>query len=232
METLIFDCDGVLVDSEAIAEATLIQRLGEWLPDIDCEKALRQALGMTTSAILAHLQQGSTHALPDDALESIDRDIEARLAEEVQAIKGVAETVAKLNMPMAIVSNSNRRRVLASLATTGLDAWLGEAPLFTAEQAERPKPDPAVYLLAARSLGCEPGDCLVVEDSVSGVTAAYAAGMTVIGFVGASHIEPGHDQRLLDAGAWQILPGMHGLEPLLARWKDERKSRRAGREAR
>lgn len=223
METLIFDCDGVLVDSEAIAEATLIQRLGEWLPDIDCEEALGQALGMTTAAILTHLQQGSTHALPVDALESIDRDIEARLAEEVQAIKGVAEVVARLSIPMAIVSNSNRRRVLASLSATGLDAWLGEAPLFTAEQAERPKPDPAVYLLAARSLGCEPSDCLVVEDSVSGVKAAHAAGMTVIGFVGASHIVAGHDQRLLDAGAWRILPGMHGLESLLARWKNERK---------
>lgn len=222
METLIFDCDGVLVDSEAIAEKTLIQRLGEWLPDIQPDSALRQALGMTTAAILEHIERGSTHQLPGDALERIDTDIEARLARELLAIEGVAEVVARLDMPLAIVSNSRRQRVVASLEATGLDAWLGSVPLFTADQAERPKPDPAVYLLAARSMECSPAECLVIEDSVSGVKAAHAAGMTVIGFTGASHIEAGHEQRLLEAGAWQIMNDMQGLEALIAQWRDRR----------
>lgn len=222
METVIFDCDGVLVDSEAIAEATLIQLLGEWLPDIQPDAALRQALGMTTADILEHIELDSSHALPADALQRIDGDIEARLARELLAIEGVAETVARLDMPLAIVSNSSRRRVLASLATTGLDAWLGNVPLFTAEQAERPKPAPDVYLLAAHSMGCTPRDCLVIEDSVSGVTAAHAAGMTVIGFTGASHIAAGHDHRLQRAGAWRIMTEMHGLEELIAHWREER----------
>ncbi|EPC02062.1 hypothetical protein L861_20630 [Litchfieldella anticariensis FP35 = DSM 16096] len=222
METLIFDCDGVLVDSEAIAEATLIERLEQWLPDIQPETVLRQALGMTTENILAYIERHSIHSLPDDALELIDTAIEARLAQELQAIEGVATVLSSLELPLAIVSNSSRRRVLASLETTGLNARLGEVPLFTAEQAERPKPAPDVYLLAARSMGCRPRDCLVVEDSVSGVAAAHAAGMTVIGFTGASHIEDGHARRLTEAGAWRTLSGMHGLEELIEHWREER----------
>ncbi|WP_104202556.1 HAD family hydrolase [Billgrantia saliphila] len=229
--TLIFDCDGVLVDSETIAEATLVRQLADLLPDIPRDVALRQALGMTTADILAQLEAQSAHRLPEDALSRIDGAIEARLAEEVRAIEGVVETVAGLRLPLAIVSNSRRRRVVASLATTGLDAWLSEVPLFTAEQVERPKPAPDLYLFAARSLGCAPRDCLVVEDSVSGVTAAHAAGMMVIGFTGASHIEDGHAERLRRAGAWRILPSMHGLAALIDRWHEERQLRVASPQA-
>ena len=224
METLIFDCDGVLVDSEIVAEATLVQQLGQLLPDIPEDVALRQALGMTTAAILAQLERQSMHLLPADALERIDGAIEARLAEELSAVEGVAETLARIELPLAIVSNSRRRRVLASLAVTGLDARLGEVPLFTADEVERPKPAPDLYLLAARRLGRAPGDCLVVEDSVSGVTAAHAAGMTVIGFTGASHIEAGHAERLHQAGAWRVLPAMHGLEALIQQWREQRRT--------
>ncbi|MGR4069083.1 HAD-IA family hydrolase [Halomonas sp. LR3S48] len=222
METLIFDCDGVLVDSEVVAEATLLEQLGLLLPDISEDVALRQALGMTTAAILDRLERQSAHRLPADALERIDSAIEARLAEELRAVEGVAETLGRIELPLAIVSNSRRRRVLASLAVTGLDARLGEVPLFTADEVERPKPAPDLYLLAARRMGRAPGDCLVVEDSVSGVTAAHAAGMTVIGFTGASHIEDGHAERLRQAGAWRVLPAMHGLEALIQQWHEGR----------
>jgi HAD superfamily hydrolase (TIGR01509 family) len=223
METLIFDCDGVLVDSESIAEAVIVERLGEWLPDIQPAVMLRQALGMTTAAILAHIERRSAHALPDDALVRIESAIEARLERELEAIEGVIEAVAELHLPLAIVSNSSRRRVRASLAGTGLsDTLLGEAPLFTADQVANPKPAPDVYLLAARSLDSEPRDCLVVEDSVSGVTAAHSAGMTVIGFIGASHIEPDHAERLKRAGAWRILTGMRELDELIRHWRDTR----------
>ncbi|MBS9404515.1 HAD family hydrolase [Halomonas sp. TRM85114] len=223
METLIFDCDGVLVDSETIAEATLVELLGEWLPDLAAETVLRQALGMTTGHILRHLEPLSRYPLPVDAAERVDLTIEARLATDLEAIEGVAQVIASLGLPMAVVSNSRRRRVLASLATTGLDARIGESPVYTADQVERPKPAPDLYLLAARELGCAPSDCLVVEDSVSGTTAAHAAGMTVIGFVGASHVDPGQSQRLREAGAWRILDHMHGLEALIADWQRERR---------
>ncbi|MGM0982318.1 MAG: HAD family hydrolase [Pseudomonadota bacterium] len=222
MDTLIFDCDGVLVDSEAIAEATLVELLGEWLPDLDAEIVLSQALGMTTANILRHLEGLSGHRLPLAATERVDETIEARLVRELQAMPGVAEAIATIDLPKAVVSNSRRQRVLASLATTGLDQLLGESAVFTADQVVRPKPDPALYRLAAATLGTTPAHCLVVEDSVSGVTAAHGAGMTVIGFTGASHVQPGHDVRLRDAGAWQVLTHMSGLAELVRRWRDTR----------
>lgn len=224
METLIFDCDGVLVDSEAIAEATLVALLGEWLPDLDADAALGQALGMTTAHILRHLEGLSAHRLPDNATERVDETIEARLAEELRAMPGVAAAIDAIELPKAVVSNSRRRRVLASLATTGLAAHLDGAPIFTAEQVARPKPDPALYRLAAETLGTLPERCLVVEDSVSGVRAARGAGMTVIGFTGASHVQPGQAERLHEAGAWRVIAQMRDLEPLVAAWRVQRRS--------
>ncbi|GAA0582923.1 HAD family hydrolase [Halomonas salifodinae] len=223
METLIFDCDGVLVDSEAIAEATLVALLGEWLPDLDADTVLSQALGMTTANILRHLEELSAHRLPDDATERVDETIEARLAEELRAMPGVAAAIDAIDLPKAVVSNSRRQRVLASLATTGLDSRLGGAPIFTAEQVARPKPDPALYRLAAETLGVAPARCLVVEDSVSGATAAHAAGMTVIGFTGASHVQPGQAERLAAAGAWRVIDDMRDLTSLVAAWRAPRR---------
>ncbi|CAM3582751.1 HAD family hydrolase [Halomonas lysinitropha] len=222
METLIFDCDGVLVDSEAIAEATLVELLGGWLPDLDADTVLSQALGMTTANILRHLEGQSRHRLPEEAKERVDQTIESRLLENLEAIDGVAEVIRTFRFPLAVVSNSRRKRVLASLATTRLDAVFGDAPIFTADQVERPKPDPELYLLAAREMGCTPAHCLVVEDSVSGVTAAHGAGMTVIGFTGASHVPPGQAERLTQAGAWRVLNHMNGLATLVDQWRAHR----------
>mgnify|MGYP001172527820 CR=1 FL=1 len=219
MQTLIFDCDGVLVDSEAIAEATLVELLGEWLPDLATEAVLRQALGMTTANILRHLEAQSSHRLPIDATQRVDTTIEARLAEELQAMPGVAAAITAIALPKAVVSNSRRQRVVASLATTGLDTLLGEAPIFTADEVEHPKPDPALYRLAASRLGVDVGECLVIEDSVAGVTAAHAAGMTVVGFIGASHIEAGQAARLEAAGAWRVIDHMQQLAGLVSDWQ-------------
>lgn len=217
--TLIFDCDGVLVDSEAIAEATLIELLGEWLPDLHAERELRQALGMTTANILRHLEAHSRHRLPVDATRRVDIAIEARLAEALQAMPGVAAAIRAIPLPKAVVSNSRRQRVVASLACTGLDALLGEAPIFTADEVEHPKPDPALYHLAATRLGLAVDECLVIEDSVAGVTAAHAAGMTVVGFIGASHIEAGQAARLSAAGAWRVIDHMQQLAELVSDWR-------------
>lgn len=222
MDSLIFDCDGVLVDSEAIAEATLVELLGEWLPDLDADTVLSQALGMTTANILHHLEGLSGHRLPPAAVDRVNETIEARLARELRAIDGVAEAIEALTLPLAVVSNSRRQRVLASLSTTGLASRLGAVPIFTADQVAHPKPDPALYRLAAAELKCAPGNCLVVEDSIAGVTAAHGAGMTVVGFTGASHVPAGQADRLREAGAWRVLDHMSGLAGLVRRWRGDR----------
>lgn len=222
---LIFDCDGVLVDSEVIAEETLAERLSSWLPDLDIEAALNAALGQTTEAILASLESLSTHQLPSRALERLDDEIEARLAEQLQAVDGVAQALAVIPQAKAVVSNSRRQRVEASLAHTGLDQLLAQAPIFCAEQVARPKPDPAVYQLAAATLGVAPEACLVVEDSLAGATAARAAGMTVIGFVGASHLAPGHAERLEHLGVWKVMTHMDQLPGLWGIWRQQQEQR-------
>lgn len=219
MKTLIFDCDGVLVDSEALAEDTLIQHLSRWLPDLNVAQVLSQALGMTTADILRHLEQLSAYSLPPNAAEEMDTAIEARLANELKAIDGVEKAVRRITLAKAVVSNSRRRRVIASLTGTRLADAFGDVPVFTAEQVANPKPDPALYHLAASHLGQVPGDCLVVEDSVAGVTAACAAGMCVIGFVGASHVDADQSSRLINAGAWRILEHMRDLEALVDEWQ-------------
>ncbi|GEN28325.1 haloacid dehalogenase [Halovibrio variabilis] len=219
MRTLIFDCDGVLVDSEALAEGTLVEHLSRWLPDLDITPLLSQALGMTTANILRHLEALSGHTLPLDATEQVDTAIEARLVRELKAIEGADRAVRGISLEKAVVSNSRRSRVLASLASTRLAEAFGEVPIFTADQVANPKPDPAIYRLAAAQLGQVPRDCLVVEDSVAGVTAAHAAGMCVIGFVGGSHVDTEQSARLLQAGAWRILEHMHGLEALVDEWQ-------------
>ncbi|AQU81673.1 MULTISPECIES: HAD family hydrolase [unclassified Halomonas] len=219
MKALIFDCDGVLVDSEALAEETLEVYLSQWLPDLDIPTLLGQALGMTTANILRYLAQRSAYQLQPDAAEQIDTAIEARLARELKAIDGVQAAISAINLPKAVVSNSRRSRVLASLAGTQLAETLSGAPIFTAEQVTNPKPDPAIYQLAATTLGCAPHRCLVVEDSVAGVTAAHAAGMCVIGFVGASHLDDQQASRLIEAGAWRVLPHMQGLNALVSEWQ-------------
>ncbi|BBI49411.1 hypothetical protein HORIV_18320 [Vreelandella olivaria] len=168
MRTLIFDCDGVLVDSEALAEGTLVEYLSHWLPDLNIDQELGQALGMTTAAILRHLESLSAYALPVDATEQVDTAIEARLAQELKAIEGADKAIRGITLEKAVVSNSRRSRVLASLASTGLAEAFGEVPIFTADQVANPKPDPALYRLAASHLGQVPRDCLVVEDSVAG----------------------------------------------------------------
>lgn len=219
LQQVIFDCDGVLVDSEVLAEEELSRQLGEWLPDLDTEAELRAALGMTTEAILGHLEAMSAHTLPPQAMERIDHAIESRLAKELAPISGMAELLGGLlanGVAVAIVSNSAERRVRASLAATGLDRWLGSVPLFTAEQVARPKPAPDVYQLALRQLGRDAQECVVVEDSLAGVSAAVAAGLRVIGFTGAGHIPPGHAQRQLEAGAWQSRASMEEVSALIS----------------
>ncbi|MBP5981708.1 MAG: HAD-IA family hydrolase [Halomonas sp.] len=220
MKVVIFDCDGVLVDSEALAECVLEEYLGQWLPDLNVAERLSQALGMTTGDILKYLEQQSAYTLPDNATELMDTAIEERLACELNPMAGAYDAVLAIPFAKAVVSNSRRKRVVASLSSTRLaDAFGKGTPIFTADQVASPKPDPALYLLAAAELGCLPSDCLVIEDSVAGVTAAHAAGMCVVGFVGASHVDAEQPERLQQAGAWRILKHMQGLSALVNEWQ-------------
>jgi HAD superfamily hydrolase (TIGR01509 family) len=153
--------------------------------------------------------------MPRDFVKTIDRNVEAAFASSLSAISGVRDALQRVPLPAAVVSNSRFARVTASVRRAGLTEIFGER-VFSAEQVERPKPFPDVYLFAAERLGVEPARCLVVEDSVAGLNAARAAGMMTIAFVGASHIPDGYADVLRNMGITRIMQHMDELPALVA----------------
>jgi HAD superfamily hydrolase (TIGR01509 family) len=214
-DLLICDCDGVLVDSEIIADRVLAETLARLYPGRGAERILANAFGMQTEVLLAQIAAHLGEALPVNFNDDLRRDMNAVLAAEVEPIPGIRPALESIGLPIAVVSNSPESRVRISLRRAGIDHLIGDR-IFTADHVENPKPAPDVYLLAARSLMVDPARCIVVEDSAPGVTAAKAAGMSVIGFVGASHIPAGHDARLMGLGTAHILKDMRLLAQVIA----------------
>ncbi|MGL5733427.1 MAG: HAD-IA family hydrolase, partial [Beijerinckiaceae bacterium] len=139
----------------------------------------------------------------------------ARFSLELQPIAGVRETILALPHPRCVASSSAPERLAVSLGKTGLADVFGDA-VFSATMVARGKPAPDLFLLAAEKMGHSARDCVVIEDSVSGVKAGVAAGMRVIGFTGGSHCQPGHAQILKDAGAAAVIAEMAALQAVLA----------------
>lgn len=218
MALIVFDCDGVLVDSECIADRVLERFLTEQWPDRDIAPLVRDTAGLTTAAVLERAAETTGRALPTDALARVEQVIQQALDAELQAVPGAAEALDAIALPGAVASNSSLARIERSLRRTGLiDRFDGR--LFSAEMVARPKPHPDLYRHIAERLAVAPDDCLVVEDSVAGTTAARAAGMAVIGFTGASHSGPGQIEPLLRAGALEVIARMTELPVRVERWR-------------
>ena len=213
IQCVIFDCDGVLVDSEILAAQTVLTMLKPYGFVMDQEEYSSRFAGKVEEDTLAIVREEYQIELPDDFLDRLRSEIERHLDQDLQPITGMKEAVERLSLPKAIVSNSRSNRVIASLETTGLSGLVGDN-IFAVEVVEHPKPAPDIYLYAARQLGVSPAACLVVEDSQSGVTAAHRAGMTVVGFLGAGHIPPGHQEVVKQAGAWTTVANAEELDTL------------------
>ncbi len=214
LDHLICDCDGVLVDSEVIADRMIVQTLAATFPHIDFESVAKTAFGQQTSRFLAGLETRFGITMPDNFLDTIEHNIEAGLAQSLTPINGVRDALQKVSLPAAVVSNSRLERVRSSLERAALTDLFGDR-VFSAEQVARPKPYPDVYLHAARTLGVEPARCVVVEDSVSGLNAARTAGMKTIAFVGASHIPGDYADALRAMGITRIMRKMEELPGLV-----------------
>ncbi|CAI8696813.1 HAD-superfamily hydrolase subfamily IA, variant 3 [Burkholderia sp. IT-111MI5] len=214
LDHLICDCDGVLVDSEVIADRVLLDTLTATFPHIDFEAAAKSAFGQQTSRFLAGLESRFGVEMPADFIETIEHNIEIALAQSLAPITGVRDALLKVSLPAAVVSNSRLVRVRNSLKRASLTEIFGER-VFSSEQVSRPKPYPDVYLHAAQTLGVAPARCIVVEDSVSGLNAARAAGMKTIAFVGASHIPDNYADALRAMGITRIMRKMDELPALV-----------------
>ena len=143
------------------------------------------------------------------------REVFARELEAISGARAAVEAVRADGIPFCVASSTQLPSLLTNLGTAGL-ADLFDGHVFSASQVKRAKPAPDVFLLAASQMGSDPADCVVVEDSVAGVTAARRAGMPVVGFVGGGHVTEGHAERLKAAGARQIFAKMSELSAVLA----------------
>ncbi len=213
---VIFDCDGVLVDSEPIinrAHAMVLTACGY---AVGPEELAARFLGMSDSDMLAVIEREWGRPLPPSYGNRVGAVIEEGHRLAVPAIEGVAEALDSLAAPYCVASSSSPDQIRRKLDLTGLLPRFGDN-LFSATMVARGKPAPDLFLFAAREMGAAPERCLVVEDSPAGIAAALAAGMTAIGFCGGSHCGPDHGVRLEACGAAAVIADMRGLADAAAR---------------
>jgi HAD superfamily hydrolase (TIGR01509 family) len=211
---LIFDCDGVLVDSEMIAcrvDAECLTEIG-----FPTTAAFIQAefVGLSSRTMFERFERDHGRKLPADFPAALQRRLAAAFDDELEAIAGVADMLPALGLRKCVASSSHPERLRHTLGLTGL--WPHFDPhVFSATMVANGKPAPDLFLYAADRMRTPPRDCVVVEDSQAGVAAGVAAGMRVLGFVGGSHCADGHAGRLRAAGAHAVFDDMHQLPELL-----------------
>ena len=197
-DLIIFDCDGVLVDSEPLAMRTLIAAVARQGLAIDADHAYREYLGRSLATISKSLEASHGMALAAEALEAMRGELYALYRQELRPTPGIAQSLDRLDVPFCVASSSQPERIRLSLELTGLIDYF--APnIFSATMVENGKPAPDLFLHAAKTMGAVPARCLVIEDSPAGIAAAKAADMGVFGFLGGSHAEPAGLRAALEA---------------------------------
>jgi HAD superfamily hydrolase (TIGR01509 family) len=216
-DLIIFDCDGVLVDSEIIAAQVESHLLTEAGYPISVEEMGERFAGLTWRDILLQIEKEADIPLSASLLDKSEKLLDARLARDVKVIEGVKFALARLTTQRCICSNSSSARLDMMLTKVGLKPYF-ENHIYSAKDLgpDRVKPKPDIFLHGAAQFGVAPERCLVIEDSSHGVHGARAAGMRVIGFTGASHTYPSHADRLTDAGAETVISRMADLPAMVA----------------
>lgn len=213
-ELVIFDCDGVLIDSELLAVRADVACLAEEGIAQTEEQILERYVGISMTMMKTDLERRFGRQLRAD-FDGRHRDrLRVLFETELRPIDGVAAVLGQLRGKVCVASSSAPERLRHALGVVGLYERL--APhIFSATMVERGKPAPDLFLHAASQMAVEPGSCVVVEDSEPGVQAAVAAGMAAIGFTGGGHCRGGHGDRLLKAGAAAAVATMAELLPAL-----------------
>lgn len=206
-DLIIFDCDGVLVDSELLSCQCLSDELSVSGISLTLAQALELFLGRSTSAVTQHYRDLG-QVVPVDFPLRLKSRVLTVFEQALRPVHDVDAVLSGLRVPHCVASSSDLDRVALSLKVTGLAPHFGDR-LYTAQMVRHGKPAPDLFLHAAETMGAAPARTLVIEDSVSGVQAGKAAGMTVWGFVGGSHYR-GRDGRdmLSAAGADRVFAQM------------------------
>jgi HAD superfamily hydrolase (TIGR01509 family) len=213
-DLVIFDCDGVLVDSEVIscrAHAATLTRHGYPITE---DQVFDRFLGRSMRQATLEVEAELGRSLPDDFHTQVYAEIFRSFATSLQATPHIVATLAAITLPVCVASSGPPEKISASLNRVGLyDRF---APhIFSAVQVKHGKPAPDLFLFAAEQMKTSPARCLVIEDSVSGIAAALAAGMIVLGYHGGSHCRPGHADTLRAAGAAATFDDMRELPGLI-----------------
>jgi len=210
-DLVIFDNDGVLVDSEPISNRLLAAYLTELGHPTSYEDSLRDYMGSAMHRVHDLVEERSGLRLPADFDDVFHARVFAAFERELKPVVGAVEVLEKLavdGVPYCVASSGSHERIRVGHRTTGLDRWFDDSRIFSAEDVGRGKPAPDLFLYAAERMGVEPKRCVVVEDSPLGVRAAVAAGMDVYGFTAMTPAE-----RLV--GATRLFDGMGELSGLL-----------------
>lgn len=188
-ELVIFDCDGVLVDSEMISVSVLTSVVREAGGEIDNDAIFGRFLGRSMASVADTLRTDFDVTITAEHLSEIRRRLFARFARELEPIPGVIRALAGIRSPFCVASSSQVERILLSLELTGLLEFF-DTRIYSSSMVENGKPAPDLFLHAAKANGARPERCLVIEDSSAGIMAARNAGMSVFAFVGGSHAGP------------------------------------------
>ena len=206
-DLIIFDCDGVLVDSEVLSCRCLSEALAGYGINLGLDQALDQFLGRSMTAVLDYYE-AKGGLIPEQFSAELRAGVRAAFLSALCPIDGVGSVLEGLQIPHCVASSSDFDRVSFSLSLTGLAPHF-DGRLYTSQMVEHGKPAPDLFLYAAEKMRADPRRTLVIEDSASGVTAGKAAGMTVWGFVGGSHYQSRDGKAILsEAGADRVFGRM------------------------
>jgi len=215
IDLVIFDCDGVLVDSEVISSRAHAETLTRHGYPITPEQVLERFLGVSDREARQTIETEICRKLPDDFEAQMKQAALRRYADDLPTIPHVGAAIAAIGLPKCVASSGTPDKIRHGLTCAGLYDLLAPS-IFSASQVERGKPAPDLFLFAAAQMRTAPARCIVIEDSIPGITGALAAGMTVLGFHGGSHCRPDYDQTLRAAGAALTFDDMRQLPDLIA----------------
>ncbi|MBB6181264.1 HAD family hydrolase [Pseudorhizobium flavum] len=214
VELLIFDCDGVLIDSEPVASAALWQALNDAGVSISRPEVHRRFTGYSETDAHRICIEELGLAEPASVFAGLRNALYTEFARSLSPMTGMPALVRSLSVPKCVASNSDIERLQNTLGL--LDLWHDFAPhIFSAEMVEAPKPAPDLFLHCAREFGIDPSRCLVIDDSAHGIIGAVAAGMRAIGFVDPADPRPNRPDVLAEAGAVTVATGAFELQKAL-----------------
>ena len=214
---IIFDFDGVLADSEILSNTVIAEILTGLGVPTTLDDSLKLFMGKRFHEVIAAMEAAVGHSLPEDFPQFYQERTLSRFRQDLSLIEGARSFIEAFpQVPRCIASSSSPDRLKFCLEVLDLAGFFGSS-VYSASEVARGKPYPDIFLYAAERMGADPRNCLVLEDSISGVQAGVAAGMTVIGILAGSHIREGHASLLTAAGAHYVASTFSEVEEITRR---------------